>query len=386
MTMTQHFFAPCPRGLEAVLADELTALGAQNVKAVDGGAGFAGDFALCYRANLWSRVASRILWKVGEAPYKNEEDIYRLALGLPWPEWFDVSRTLRVDTTAIKCPLKSLDFITLKVKDAVCDKFRAESGERPSIDTREPDIRISVFLTADRATLYLDTSGEPLYKRGYRQGAVEAPLRENLAAGILKLTGWQPGEPLLDPMCGGGTFLVEAAQIALNIAPGGDRWFAFEKFRNFNPDVWGAIYREAEAAEKPRVPLPIYGSDLESRSVRATRTNLEAAGLEGVVTVSRGDVREIAAPAPAGVLVMNPPYGERLSDQDELAAFYPELGTAFKRNFAGWRAYVITADLRLAKLIRLAPSRRTPLFNGALECRLFEFKLVAGSNRKEKEA
>jgi len=386
MTMTQHFFAPCPRGLETVLSDELTALGAKNVKAVDGGVGFAGDFALCYRANLWSRVASRILWKVGEAPYKNEEDIYRLALGLPWPEWFDVGRTLRVDTTAIKCPLKSLDFITLKVKDAVCDKFRAETGERPSIDTREPDIRVSVFLTADRATLYLDTSGEPLYKRGYRQGAVEAPLRENLAAGILKLTGWQPGEPLLDPMCGGGTFLVEAAQIALNIAPGSDRWFAFEKFRNFDPDQWGAIYREAEAAEKPRTPLPIYGSDLESRSVRATRTNLEAAGLEGVVTLSRGDVREIAAPAPAGVLVMNPPYGERLSDQDELAAFYPELGTAFKRHFAGWRAYVITADLRLAKLIRLSPSRRTPLYNGALECRLFEFKLVAGSNRKEKEA
>ncbi len=386
MSKKHHFFAPCPRGLEAVLADELTALGAADIKPIDGGVGFAGDFALCYRANLWSRTAARILWKVAEGPYKTEDDIYRLALAQDWPKWFDVSRTLRVDTTAIKCPLKSLDFITLRVKDAVCDKFRAETNDRPSIDTREPDMRVTVFLTSDRATLYLDTSGEALYKRGYRHAAVEAPLRENLAAGILKLTGWVPGTPLLDPMCGGGTFLVEAAQMALNIAPGSDRWFAFEKFKNFNPDLWGALYKEAEAGEKPRTPLPIFGSDVDSKSVRAARANLEAAGLEGVVTVSRADMREASAPAPEGTMVMNPPYGERLSDQEELAALYPEMGKALKQRFAGWNAYILTADLRLPKIMRLTPSRRTPLYNGALECRLFEFKMVAGSNRKPEKA
>ncbi len=386
MSKKHHFFAPCPRGLEAVLADELTALGAADIKPIDGGVGFAGDFALCYRANLWSRTAARILWKVAEGPYKSEDDIYRLALAQDWPKWFDVTRTLRVDTTAIKCPLKSLDFITLRVKDAVCDKFRAETNDRPSIDTREPDMRVTVFLTADRATLYLDTSGEALYKRGYRHAAVEAPLRENLAAGILKLTGWVPGTPLLDPMCGGGTFLVEAAQMALNIAPGSDRWFAFEKFKNFDPDLWGVLYKEAEAGEKPRTALPIYGSDVDSKSVRAARANLEAAGLEGVVTVSRADMREVAAPAPEGVMVMNPPYGERLSDQEELAALYPEMGKALKQRFAGWNAYILTADLRLPKIMRLTPSRRTPLYNGALECRLFEFKMVAGSNRKPEKA
>lgn len=382
--MNQHFFAPCPRGLETVLAEELTAAGAKAIKPIDGGVGFSGDWAACYRANLWSRTAARILWKVAEGPYKSEDDIYRLALDLPWPKWFDVSRTLRVDTTAIKCPLKSLDFITLRVKDAVCDKFRNETNDRPSIDTREPDMRVTVFLTADRATLYLDTSGEALYKRGYRHAAVEAPLRENLAAGILKLTSWVPGTPLLDPMCGGGTFLVEAAQMALNIAPGSDRWFAFEKFKSFDPDLWGAIYKEAEAGERPRTALPIYGSDVDPKSVRAARANLEAAGLEGVVTVSRADMREVSAPVPEGVLVMNPPYGERLSDQEELAALYPEMAKALKQRFAGWTAYILTADLRLPKIMRLTPSRRTPLYNGALECRLFEFKMVAGSNRKEK--
>jgi len=386
MSKKHHFFAPCPRGLETVLADELTALGAADIKPIDGGVGFAGDFALCYRANLWSRTAARILWKVAEGPYKSEDDIYRLALAQDWHKWFDVTRTLRVDTTAIKCPLKSLDFITLRVKDAVCDKFRAETNDRPSIDTREPDMRVTVFLTSDRATLYLDTSGEALYKRGYRHAAVEAPLRENLAAGILKLTGWVPGTPLLDPMCGGGTFLVEAAQMALNIAPGSDRWFAFEKFRNFDPKLWGALYKEAEAGEKPRTALPIFGSDVDSKSVRAARANLEAAGLEGVVTVSRADMREVAAPAPEGTMVMNPPYGERLSDQEELAALYPEMGKALKQRFAGWNAYILTADLRLPKLMRLTPSRRTPLYNGALECRLFEFKMVAGSNRKPEKA
>ncbi|MFA7242811.1 MAG: THUMP domain-containing protein [Sulfuricellaceae bacterium] len=377
-----HFFAPCPRGLESVLAVELQQLGASNVKPTDGGVGFNGDMRLAYRTNLHSRVASRILWRLVEKPYRSEDDIYRAALELPWPELFDVGHTIRVDVNAIKCPLKSLEFIVLKIKDAICDKFRDACDERPSVDTLEPDIRIYGFLSADRVMLYLDTSGDALFKRGYRKAQGIAPLRENLAAGILKLAGWEPGVSLLDPMCGSGTFLIEAAQMALNIAPGIERWFAFEKLNNFDAPLWDAVYQEAVAAEKPRTPLPIYGSDLYGRALDDARANLEQAGLEEVVQLKQVDVLDLPAPAAGGILVANPPYGERLGDQEELEQFYPRLGHVLKKNFGGWNAYIITADTQLPKLIRLSASKRTPLYNGALECRLFEYKIVAGSNRK----
>jgi putative N6-adenine-specific DNA methylase len=378
----RQFFAPCPRGLEKLLAEELKEIGAADIAPTDGGVGFSGTLALAYRANLYSRFASRILWRLAEKPYRSEDDIYQAAMGIPWPELFDVGNTIRVDVNAIKCPLKSLEFITLRIKDAVCDKFRAACGERPSVATVGPDMRVFGFLTADRVTLYLDTSGEALFKRGYRKEQGIAPLRENLAAGILKLAGWQPGIPLLDPMCGSGTFLIEAAMMALNIAPGIERWFAFEKMKNYDEAVWKAIYDEAAAAEKPKTALPIYGSDKYGQALDSARANLEQAGLEDVVTLKQVDVLEISAPAPSGYLVTNPPYGERLGDQEELAQFYPRFGDVLKRRFGGWNAYVLTADLALAKLIRLSASRRIPLYNGPLECRVFEYKIVAGSNRK----
>src|SRR5687767_10736467 len=219
----ENFFAPCPRGLEAVLAQELTTIDAAAIKTSEGGVHFAGPFALCYRANLESRIASRILWRVGTAPYRSEEDIYRAALALDWPAWFDVGNTLRVNLAAHRCPLKSLDFVTLRIKDAICDRFRAAGGERPTIDTSRADVRAHAFVDAASVTFYLDTSGEPLSTRGYRQAAGEAPLREYLAAGMLRLAGWIPSEPLLDPMCGSGTILIEAALIASGIAPGARR-------------------------------------------------------------------------------------------------------------------------------------------------------------------
>ena len=227
--MTENFFSPCPRGLEAILANELATLGAQEVRATDGGVHFSGPFLLSYHVNLHSRIASRVLWRVAMADYRSEQDIYGTVYALPWADWFDTTRTIRVNMAAIKCPLKSLDFATLKIKDAVCDKFRVLTGERPSVDTHTPDIRIHAFLEQSRMTLYVDTSGDALFKRGVRQYTNVAPLRENLAAGILHLAGWQPGTPLLDPMCGSGTFLIEAALMSLNIAPGINRGFAFEK-------------------------------------------------------------------------------------------------------------------------------------------------------------
>jgi putative N6-adenine-specific DNA methylase len=380
----EKFFATCPRGLEQFLAEELRQLNAEKIHAVGGGVEFGGDFSLCYRANLESRIASRILWQVATDRYRNEDDIYRTAYALPWNNWFEPERTIRVDVSAIRCPLKSLNFITLKIKDAVCDKIRRLSGRRPSVDTRQPDVPIQGHLTERDFTLYLDTTGDPLFKRGRRIAQGEAPLRENLAAGILRLAGWLPGVPLLDPMCGSGTFLLEAAQMALDVAPGLGRHFAFEKLKNFDERLWHGLLQQSAARQKPRVSLPIYGSDLSGEALKSARTNLAAAGLEKVVSLRQANVLEISAPAKEGVIVTNPPYGVRLGDQQELAEFYPKLGDVLKKKFSGWRTYIFSADMRLPKLIRLAASRRTPLFNGPLECRLFEYKMVEGGMRGKK--
>jgi len=380
--MSEHFFAPCPRGLEAPLSNELKTLGAEEIRATDGGVHFSGPGSLSYRVNLHSRTASRVLWRVAKSRYGSEQDIYDTVYALPWVDFFDVSSTIRVNMAAIKCPLRSLDFATLKIKDAVCDKFRLTTGERPSVDTHAPDIRIHAFLEESQMTLYLDTSGDALFKRGVRQYTNIAPLRENLAAGILLLSGWQPGVPLLDPMCGSGTFLIEAAQMSLNIAPGIGRHFAFEKLHTFNDGKWQAMRAEAIAAQKPVTALPVFGSDLYGDELKAARLNLENAGLLEAVTLKQANVLEISAPAEHGVLVANLPYGERMGELDEMRALYPQLGDVLKQKFKGWNAYLLTADLAMPKSIRLSVSRRIPLFNGALECRLFEYKIVAGSNRK----
>jgi putative N6-adenine-specific DNA methylase len=380
----ESFFATCPRGLELLLAEELRQLKAEKLHTVGGGVGFGGDFFLCYRVNLESRIASRVLWQVTAERYRNEDDIYRAAYELPWTDWFDPVRTIRVDVSATKSPLTSLNFVTLRIKDAVCDKIRRLSGRRPSVNTRQPDISIQGHLTDRDFALYLDTTGEPLFKRGQRMATGAAPLRENLAAGILRLAGWEPGIPLLDPMCGSGTILLEAAHMALDIAPGLGRHFTFEKFKNFDGRRWRELWQRSAARQKPKVPLAIYGSDLSGDMLKAARANLMAAGLEKVVSLKRANVLEILAPANAGIIVTNPPYGVRLGEQQALAEFYPKLGNVLKKQFSGWRAYLLSADMRLPKLIRLAASKRTPLYNGALECRLFEYKMVEGGMRKKK--
>ena len=367
-----------------MLAAELGELGAADIGTVEGGVGFSGTLSLAYCANLHSRIASRVLWEIGSGHYRNEEDVYRGVYALDWQRLFDPGLRVRVNVAAVASPLKSLEFITLRIKDAACDKFRAQTGSRPSVDTAQPDVRIHAFLDAQRFTVYLDTSGEPLFKRGSRQMAGEAPLRENLAAGILKLAGWMPGTPLLDPMCGSGTLLIEAAQIARGIPAGRNRRFAFEKLRNFDAEVWARIREEAEARIGNDAGTPIFGSDLFGDALKLARENLAAAGLAGAAILKQANMLEISAPAAEGVLVTNPPYGVRLGEQEELAAFYPQLGDMLKKKFAGWRAYLFTADLRLPKLIGLSPSKRTPLYNGPLECRLYEFKIVAGAMRREK--
>ena len=378
----QRFFCPCPRGLEQVLQRELGGLGAAALEPVDGGVGFSGDLALCYRVNLESRIASRVLWQILRTPYRNEDDVYRAANAPSWHGWFNPELTMRVNVSAVGSPLRSLDFITLRIKDAVCDKFRAQTGRRPSVDTADPDVRIHAFFDERSFTLYLDTSGEPLFKRGLRKRAGEAPLRENLAAGLLRLSGWEPGTPLLDPMCGSATLLMEAAEMVLHRAPGSRRHFGFEKLTSFDASLWQRIRADAQQAEQPLATLEIFGSDLYGSQLQLARDNLAAAGLESAVQLKQANILELSPPAPGGVLLTNPPYGVRLGEQQELAEFYPKLGDALKQRFTGWRACIFTADLRLPKLIGLKPAHRFPLYNGALECRLYVFELVAGSLRR----
>lgn len=377
-----RYFATCPRGLEQLLADELLAVGAKSIKPTDGGVSFDGDWAICYAANLHSRIATRILWQVARGKYMNEEDLFDAAYKINWPQWFDVKNDFMVKVTGVKCPLKSLEFATLKIKDAVCDKFRLVVGARPYIDTKTPAVRIHAYLAADEYQYYLDTSGAALYQRGNRGASIEAPLRENLAAGILKLSGWQVGQPLLDPMCGSGTFLLEAAMVALDMAPGYKRSFGFEVLKNFESHVWTKIKSQAAAKVKPVTFQKIYGSDIDLRAVRISKQNLEDAGLLDAVQLSHVDIVNVAPPADSGVLIANPPYGVRIGDDDSLQLLYPKIGEALKRKFAGWNTYFLTNDLTMPKLMRLTPSKRTPLYNGPLECRLFEIKMVAGSNRK----
>ncbi|MEC3768121.1 THUMP domain-containing class I SAM-dependent RNA methyltransferase [Cupriavidus sp. SS-3] len=414
--MTQAFFAPCPRGLESALAEELREIAAMPGVAalapfavhqeVPGGVNFSGEMAAAYAVNLHSRIASRVLMRVAARGYRHEDDIYTLARGVRWEQWFSPDESLRVDITSHKSPLRSLNFTALRVKDGVCDAMRERLGARPSVDTVSPDVRIYAHLTERDCTLYLDTSGEPLFKRGWRTEKGEAPLKENLAAGILRLAGWVPGQtfrPFYDPMCGSGTFLVEAAQVALGIAPGGSRSFAFEWLKGMDTKAWQKLKSDAQRARMlaSADELQVVGSDISTDMLAITRANWERAGLPGEARTKQVDARFVQPPYDEpGLLLMNPPYGERIAvrgqrrapedeqprDEVEEAAanqFASAFATTLKQHFAGWQAWVFTGDLGFPRRLRLKESRRTPLYNGNIECRLFRFDMVRGANRTQ---
>ncbi|QBY54235.1 THUMP domain-containing class I SAM-dependent RNA methyltransferase [Cupriavidus oxalaticus] len=412
--MTQAFFAPCPRGLEGALAEELREIAARPGMAalapftvhqeVPGGVNFSGEMAAAYAVNLHSRIASRVLLRVAARGYRHEDDIYNLARGVRWEQWFSPDESLRVDITAHKSPLRSLNFIALRVKDGVCDAMRERLGARPSVDTVSPDVRVYAHLTERDCTLYLDTTGEPLFKRGWRTEKGEAPLKENLAAGILRLAGWVPGQtfrPFYDPMCGSGTFLIEAAQVALGIAPGGSRSFAFEWLKGVDRKAWQKLKDDAQRARMlaSADELQVVGSDISTDMLAITQANWQRAGLPGEARTKQVDARFVQPPYDEpGLLLMNPPYGERIAvrgqrrmaeeemprDEVEEAAanqFANAFATTLKQNFAGWQAWVFTGDLGFPRRLRLKESRRTPLYNGNIECRLFRFDMVRGTNR-----
>lgn len=412
--MTQAFFAPCPRGLESALAEELREIAAMPGMAglapftvhqeVPGGVNFSGEMAAAYAVNLHSRIASRVLMRVAARGYRHEDDIYTLARGVRWEQWFSPDESLRVDITSHKSPLRSLNFIALRVKDGVCDALRERVGARPSVDTASPDVRMYAHLTEHDCTLYLDTTGEPLFKRGWRTEKGEAPLKENLAAGILRLAGWVPGQtfrPFYDPMCGSGTFLIEAAQVALGIAPGGSRSFAFEWLKGMDTKAWQKLKSDAQRVRMlaSADELQVVGSDISTDMLAITRANWERAGLPGEARTKQVDARFVQPPfEEPGLLLMNPPYGERIAvrgqrrlpeeemprDEVEEAAanqFASAFATTLKQHFAGWQAWVFTGDMGFPRRLRLKESRRTPLYNGNIECRLFRFDMVRGANR-----
>ena len=385
---TEKFFAICPRGLEALLADELRALGAQQVTTEGGGVGFAGTMKTAYAANLASRIASRVLWQLAAGDYRDERDLYERAAAVAWERHFDARQTLRVDLGASRSPLRSLDFATLKIKDAIVDRLREATGARPSIDRARPDVRVFAYLDEQRLTLYLDLSGEPLFKRGWRAEKGEAPLKENLAAGLLMLAGWTPEMPLLDPFCGSGTIALEAALIASRRAPGLDRRFGFERLAGFDVAAWQTLKAQATAAIDDTVAARIAGTDISTRVIDTAKGNARLAGLQawlddGRLSLTAADARQAQPIAESGMIVTNPPYGEQSAPKSAtVPALMRDFGDRMKASFPGWTAWMLSADRDLPRQMRLHATRKTVLYNGALECRLFRFEMVAGQYRQ----
>ncbi len=367
-------FAPCPKGLEQALAGELVGLGFAGVQAGSAGCRFEGNWQDVWRANLYSRLATRILVQVSHARINNEDDLRALALGTAWERWLGPQQTLRVDTSAIRSPMQSLQFCNLLVKDSVCDRLRDKEGARPSVDTVRPDVRVHSFLSADQATLYIDTSGESLFKRGWRFHKTEAPIRENLAAGLLAISNWKADEPLLDPFCGSGTILIEAAWQALGIAPGINRPFAFERLRVHDRQAWQDMRRQATESVKHTLSCQLVGCDLSHQAIEAAKANMQRAGLKADLIDWRvADATTLEPPTSPGMIVTNPPYGERLEVDENLMSRW---ATQLKRHYAQWQVNIISADLELPRSLRLKPKRRVPIYNGALDCRLFMFEMV----------
>lgn len=377
-------FATCARGVEEVLAAELCARGAREVAPGRGGVAFAGEIEDCWRANLWLRTANHVLYRMGGFEAPDGAALYEGARAIPWHEHLTPRMTFAVDCTRSGGPagLTHTHFAALKVKDAIADALRKRTGTRPSVDTRAPDVRVRVHLEGTACTVYLDASGESLHRRGYRPRGAEAPLKETLAAAILLLAGWDGTTPLCDPMCGSGTLVVEAALLARNLAPGLGRRFGFETWRGFDAARF-AVIREAARAAAHRAPALIAGSDRDAGALERARTSARRAGVARDIGLSRVSLEDARPPGPPpGVVVCNPPYGERLGDARRLGALYGSLGTALKRRFTGYTAFVLTANLEAAKSIGLSPSRRFVLYNGPLECRLLRYELYAGARRR----
>ncbi|MFZ9286554.1 MAG: THUMP domain-containing class I SAM-dependent RNA methyltransferase [Burkholderiaceae bacterium] len=413
-------FLPCAAGVEDWLAAEaarITGLPAAQVQATRGGVSLHAPWRSVMALNLHSRLAQRVLVQLAHQPYRAEQDLYEAAHAVAWEAWFTPRERFKVEVTAQRSPLKSLNFAGLRIKDAIADRFRERAGARPDVDTAHPDMRIYLHLTQEQATLYIDTSGEPLFKRGWREDKGDAPLKETLAAAMLAASGWadaaREGVPLYDPCCGSGTIAIEAAQIACGVAPGLQRRFAFERMRPFERAAWQSQLEAARAARHAPT-APVFGSDVAFRMVDFAQRNAHRAGVAQALELRGGDALQRTPPCErAGLILMNPPYGDRIAvagvagqrsagrltlsrpgaramreeaQADDGGDFFAQLASHWKRHYPGWTAWVLTPDLKLPARMRLKESRRVPMWNGPIECRLFRFDLVAGSARSKPDA
>ena len=376
--MTQEFemIAKTFMGLEPVLANELTQLGAKNVQVGRRMVSFTGDKEMMYRANFQLHTAIRILKPIKHFKALSADDVYEGVKDIDWTEYLSLDKTFAVDSVVFSEEFRHSKFVAYKVKDAIVDQFREKTGNRPNISVSNPDMRLHIHIAEDQCTLCLDSSGESLHRRGYRQESVEAPLNEVLAAGMILMTGWRGETDFIDPMCGSGTLLIEAALIARNMAPGLFRKeFAFEKWPDFDADLFDKIYNDD--SQEREFAHHIYGYDVDIKAVNTARLNVKAAGLTSDITVEEQDFKNFTQPKEKSIMVTNPPYGERISTSDLLGT-YKMIGERLKHQFTGNEAWVLSYREECFTQIGLKPSIKIPLFNGSLECEFRKYQMFDG--------
>lgn len=366
-------------GLESVLAAELKALGVPEVQILNRAVQFTGNQELLYKCNLHLRTALRVLKPIADFRANNERQLYEGVRGIRWSDYLSPDQTFAIDGTSNSEVFRHSKFIALKAKDAIADQFRERYGRRPSVNTAHPDLRINLHIADRKCTLSLDSSGLHLDRRGYRLARAEAPINEVLAAGILLLTGWNGQTELIDPMCGSGTFAIEAALMAQGIPPGRGRSFIFERWSDFDAAGWKKIKLEAQRQITP-FRGSILASDLDGNTLKMAIENAERAGVRKIIDFKKQDFLQSGAPGQSGIVVMNPPYGERLA-VEKIKVLYSEIGTRLKHHYAGCDAWIISSDIEALKFVGLWPSRKIQLYNGSLECRLHKFELYQGSKK-----
>ncbi len=363
-------------GLEPVLAKELTELGADNVQIGRRMVSFTGDKEMMYRANFQLHTAIRILKPIAHFKAKSADDVYEEVKKIDWTQYVGLEKTFAVDSVVFSEEFRHSKFVSYKVKDAIVDQFREKTGKRPNISVANPDIRLNMHIAEDQCTLSLDSSGESLHRRGYRQESVEAPLNEVLAAGMILMTGWHGETDFIDPMCGSGTLLIEAALIARNMAPGLFRKeFAFEKWADFDKDLFDNIYNDD--SKEREFDHKIYGYDVDIKAVNTARLNVKAAGLTSDITVTEADFKDFTQPAEKSIIVTNPPYGERISTPDLLGT-YRMIGERLKHQFLNNDAWILSYREECFDQIGLKPSLKIPVYNGSLECEFRKYQIFDG--------
>ena len=371
------------QGLEEVLAQELTALGANDVQIGRRMVSFTGDKEMMYRANFALRTAIRVLKPIKHFEAKDADEVYEQVKAIPWEDYLDTNRSFAVDAVVYSEEFRHSMFVSYRVKDAIVDYFREKTGKRPNVRINKPDILLNIHIAQTTCTLSLDSSGESLHRRGYRQEAVEAPLNEVLAAGMLLLTGWHGECDLIDPMCGSGTIPIEAALIARNIAPGVFRQgYAFEKWPDFDADLFETIYND-DSQERP-FNHKIYAYDNSPKAIAIAARNIKAAGVAKDITLKQQPFQQFEKPAQRAIIVTNPPYGERISAND-LLGLYAMIGERLKHEFTGNTAWILSYREECFEQIGLKPSTRIPLYNGALECEFRKYEIFEGRYREFRE-